>query len=243
MRRPGQRRAAWALALLVWAGCDAAREHPSVGSPGLEPPHGADAGTIVIPPEVAGGGGSGAPQTPPADTPGNPTGSAGAGGVVPPPVGGAGSGMTSADADAGTDLGPGDALFQGLWVIDQPSHALYEATLYELQADGFIATLDTMTLSIPADPNYVTGTVENADRSIRCTFGGRWRTLELRVLELDASCSDGNARAVQLSFPELDFATGVMPATLSVGGQMGWDHRDWPWSFRKCNSRDDCPPF
>jgi hypothetical protein len=229
------------IALLCLAGCEAGADRPSVGTPGLEPPNmRGDAGGPIAEPGMGTSGGAGTGFTP--DDSGNPA--AGAGGA-PIPVGGAGGAQTpDIDADAGTDLGPGAELFSGLWVIDQPSHALYEATLYELGDDGLIGVHDTMLLGAEPWPDYVTGSVENTERSLRCVFEGRWLSLGPRVIELEARCTDAAIRPVQIELPEdQEPAIGISAVVLSVGGESGWDHRDWPWSWRKCASRDACPPF
>jgi hypothetical protein len=229
------------IALLCLAGCEAGEDRPSVGTPGLEPPSmRSDAGgPDADPGTTPGGAGSEGPANPPAVGTGGASGQAGANA-------GAGGAQTGSDVDAdgGTDLGPGGALFEGLWVIDQPSHALYEATLYELGADGLIGVHETMLLGAEPWPDYVTGSVENADSSVRCVFEGAWRSLEPRVVELETRCTDAAVRPVRIELPEdQDPATGVSAVVLSAGDESGWDHRDWPWSWRKCETRDACPPF
>lgn len=233
------------IALLCLAGCEAGADRPSVGTPGLEPPSmRSDAGGPVAAPGSGTSGGGGTGFTP-GDS-GNPpaVGAGGASGQAGASAGAGGAQTPDVDADAGTDLGPGEALLSGLWVIDQPSHALYEATLYELGDDGLIGVHDSMLLGAEPWPNYVTGSVENTDGSLRCVFEGRWQSLGPRVIELEARCTDATSRSVQVDLPEdQDPATGVNAVVLSVGGESGWDHRDWPWSWRKCESRDACPPF
>lgn len=240
------------VALLLCAACKAVEAPPSVGSPGLEPPSmTGDAGGVPGH-EPSATGGTAAPVTP-GDTTGLPGAagsfSGGAGGGAGGGSGGSGGaagsqGQPIDELDAGTEIAEGNALFTGLWVIDQPTHALYEATLYELTADGTITVHDTMLLGAEPWPGYVTGSVENADRSVRCVFEGRWQSLEARGVELDARCTDATTRTVQVELPaDQDPATGVSAVVLSVNGESGWDHRDWPWSWRKCQSRDACVPF
>ena len=194
-------------------------------NPGTTPP------PAVVPGDSTGGFGS-------AGT----TGSTAAGAAATGGAGGAGGSASAPtpERDGGLDGGEdnGDALFEGLWVIDQPSHGLYEATLYELAAGGELSALEAMPLG------YVTGTVANSAGSVRCQFAGQWRSLGERSLELDATCDDATPRTVQLQLPaDQDVTTGVVPDVLSVGGETDWDHHDWPWSWRKCPSRDACPPF
>jgi hypothetical protein len=256
----------WALALLLLccaacAACKAADDGATVGTPGLEPPKMTDDGgglkpepgstdnpgttpppVVVGPGEFGGAGstGSGAAAGASSGGSGAISGAGGAGGagpMTPALDGGLDSGL-----DGGT--GPGGALFEGLWVIEQPSHALYEATLYELSPSGAVDALETTRADADPWPGYVTGTVGNAGGSVRCVFAGQWRSLAERTIELDASCNDGTDRSVQLQLPaDQDITLGVTPEVLSVAGESGWDHRDWPWSWRKCPSREACPPF
>lgn len=232
--------------LQLLCGCEANGDQQA-GTPGLEPPKmTSDAGGPV--PAPVGGSGS-APVTP-GDSSGNPGMSGGefggASGAGPGSAGVGGAGGAGAaldDADGGVALGPDDALFTGLWVIDQPAHALYEATLYELGDDGEISVLETMLDGAEPWPGFVTGTVSSPDGSKRCQFEGTWRSVQLRVVELDAACTDGLARGVQIELPDADVTSGVMPIVRWVDGQTGWQHPGWTWSWRKCESRDDCLPF
>lgn len=246
--RPGL---ALALLLLLSAACEAVDDGPAVGTPGLEPPKMvSDAGAVELEP----GSDPGA-SPPPVVGPGDSTGGLGTGGTTTGGAAGAGGGAGSrstpvSELDAGVDAGPdggsgpGDALFEGLWVIDQPSHALYEATLYELAPSGELNPLETMLLGAEPWPGYTTGTVANADGSVRCQFEGLWRSIAERVVELDSTCTDATPRRVQIELPEgQDVMTGVMPIVLPVEGDSGWEHRDWPWSWRKCESREACVPF
>jgi len=232
-----------ALPLACLLGC----EGPRTGTPGLDPPHptldgGAAPGNS--------GAGSGSAQ---AAGSAAVAGSAGAGGrgsqagsgdseVMPHPD--AGSAEPNADdagaeEDGGTeDTGPGSELFEGLWVVDQPSHALYEATQYELAPGGVLREGDT--LGGPTE-DYATGTVGMGDLS--CRFARHWRTLEARVLELDSDCSDGTPRTVVLAFPDGDESTGLRPTVKTVAGEAGWDHLGFDWAWRKCATDGECPPF
>ena len=237
--------------LVLACGC----EPPQVGSPGLEPPRprepeAGDGGAEQMTPDTTGGGGHGGAGAHP--TPG---GAAGSGPTVPAPgmsASDAGSGQ-AADAaapDPGGDGGEPRAdnpLFVGWWVVEQPTHALYEATLYELLPEGELVEHDTYLLGGEPYEGYVTGTVANADSSVRCDFRGPWTSDGARGLQLGSECTDGQERTVQLAFPEGDATTGLIPTVESVGGEDGgedgWAHRDFDWSWRKCANRDDCVPF
>ena len=143
---------------------------------------------------------------------------------------------------------PGDADVSET-VIDIPAAPV--AVSGTLKADAKSHTTDDVQSALAVNsqelaPKYHAsgvGTVENADSSVRCRFEGGWRSRGPRLLELDSACEDGNARAVQLAFPDGDETLGLHPTVLSVGGETGWDHRDWPWAFRKCSMRESCLPF
>jgi hypothetical protein len=253
--------------LAVLAGCN----KPSAGSPGLEPPrglgpHGLDAGFGSQPQgsnpgdRATGGaaamGSAGAAATGPAGGFGNSSpGSAGSSasstdaGIIPgggafwPP---ASNSTPGEELDAGTgSLDPmaSDPLFAGFWVVDQPGHALYEATLYELVTGGALIEHETYLLSPPPYDGYVTGTVVQEQAGIRCTFSSSWTGAGERRLRISSACTDGTPRAVLLAFPAGDEAQGLTPTIESVQGESGWAHPDFAWTWRKCSSRANCPPF
>src|SRR5690242_485035 len=131
----------WLLALPL--ACTLGCEGPQEGTPGLDPPDEARDGG------AAPHGGSGSAQTSGGSGGGgagkDSPGSAGTDDTEFHPSADAGPDVPNAGADAeedggvdedggGPDTGPGAALFEGLWVVDQPTHALYEATQYELMA-------------------------------------------------------------------------------------------------------------
>ena len=135
----------------------------------------------------------------------------------------------------------------GLWVVEQPFHALYERTFYRLDADGAVA----IGPSEPADctghlaRHCVTGSVANCLPRFpeetcvgtpTCVFGARWRSAGPRVMILDGVCDDGVARpiALQLSAAAVGDPDGGLVTVLTVGGEPGWSHDNWVWSFRKC---------
>jgi hypothetical protein len=170
----------------------------------------------------------------------------GGGGPSPAAIDG---GLVDAATDARADAGEHAARFIGLWAVEQPFHALYEVTYYGLAADGVV----TIGPSEPADcsghleRHCVTGSVarctptppqDTCQGTPTCLFGDRWRSTSDRIVVLAGVCSDGVARDIAI---ELDAATGddsdwngAGATVLTVGGETGWSHDNWTWSFRKC---------
>ncbi len=162
-----------------------------------------------------------------------------------------GGGPAAVDAptaiDGAVDGSPErDARFLGLWAVEQPNHALYEVTYYRFAADGTVTAgpSDPAGCSGHLSQHCVTGSVARcakpAGKPCRgtptCTFGDLWRSADDRTLVLYGVCSDGVARDIALS---LDADTGrdtrgVDAAVVTVGGEPGWGHDNWDWSFRKC---------
>jgi hypothetical protein len=137
-----------------------------------------------------------------------------------------------------------DPQFQGWWIVDQPFHALYESTLYEFQPDGTLVT----GASNPNDcsghlaAHCVTGSVANCvptngvdhcEGAVSCVFGTEWHSLDSTHVSIAGTCSDGQARDIEIEMT-------ADPQVLSVGGQTGWSHDNWAWSFRKCADSTTC---
>ncbi|MEZ4403217.1 MAG: hypothetical protein R3B06_24545 [Kofleriaceae bacterium] len=69
------------------------------------------------------------------------------------------------------------------------------------------------------------------------------------MLVIDGVCSDGVAREVEIglaadSSSDADWS-GAGGTLLTVGGEEGWSHDNWEWSFRKCRpgtGPSDCVP-
>ncbi|MFN7130559.1 MAG: hypothetical protein ACK4N5_00655 [Myxococcales bacterium] len=132
--------------------------------------------------------------------------------------------------------------FAGTWLIDQPAHATYEASLYELRPDGLLAHLETFSV-VDRGPDYRTGSVSRPDGSVRCLFADWWRAPDARTLQLGSRCSDGVAREVVLEFPGPPEGNALSAEVhiATVGGERGWVHRDFDWRFVKCNDdRSNC---
>jgi hypothetical protein len=127
----------------------------------------------------------------------------------------------------------------GYWYIDQPMHALYEATVYRFRSDGQV----TAGAAFPED--YRTGTVGTKDLSVSCEFDGAWSSDGGQWLEIGLSCSDGHAREALLYF-ETGIASctgdhGCYPLVHSVDGDTGNWTRNWPeWMWVRCIDEADC---
>ena len=127
----------------------------------------------------------------------------------------------------------------GTWYIDQPMHALYEATIYTFHGDGRISTHDAF------PPAYHTGAVGKRDQSISCVFAGPWSTQGAQWLFVGLSCSDGNIREVLLRFEQGFESCGgessCQPMVHSVDGDTTNWVRNWPeWMWTRCIDLDDC---
>lgn len=147
------------------------------------------------------------------------------------------AGCASPSVTHGPELHP-DAVI-GHWYIDQPMHALYEATLYRFHGDGRLEAGD----AFPED--YRTGTVGTRDLSISCEFTGPWESDGEHWLTVRVACSDGHAREAVLYFEQgLDACEGdqgCFPLVHSVDGDTGNWTRNWPeWMWTRCADENDC---
>ncbi|MBU1244230.1 hypothetical protein KJ612_13600 [Myxococcota bacterium] len=146
-------------------------------------------------------------------------------------------GCTSPSLDARPDLQPPSVA--GYWYIDQPMHALYEATVYHFDADGPVSA----TAAFPED--YRTGTVGTQDSSITCEFAGSWASDGEQWMEIGLTCSDGQAREAVLMFEQgLSGCTGdhgCFPLLHSVDGDTGnWTRNQPEWMWTQCTGEEDC---
>jgi hypothetical protein len=149
--------------------------------------------------------------------------------------------------------------FVGRWVVEQPTHALYEATYYTFEADGTLATGG----SFPADcsghlsKHCVTGSVANCvpdagtpcESDLTCVFGSEWYSLDASTLIIEGDCSDGAAREIRIALASDTSSNtqwgGAGGTLVSVDGEVGWSHDNWDWVFRKCPAGTDestCTP-
>ena len=162
-------------------------------------------------------------------------------------------------------------LWHGWWLVDQPSHALYEATYYEFQPGGILVQGDTYVLDTPA-PDMEVGTVgkcaelhtetyedcssngnacETREYSycVRhdpiCTFGDRWGSMGERTLLIEGDCSDGIPHVIELEFDaEADLQNGQwLVPQVRVEGEP-WEHNWWDWAWHRCTGTlEECPPY
>lgn len=128
-----------------------------------------------------------------------------------------------------------DPRFVGVWIVEQPYHALYEATVYRLHRGGAIEVGPTYTASELAG-DYVTGSVADPESGVRCVLAGQWRSVDEATLIVDGNCNDGRYREIALGFDEhaAGNAVDAEVVVLSVGGEDGWVHDDWRWRWRQC---------
>ncbi len=139
-----------------------------------------------------------------------------------------------------------DARFVGTWVVDQPGHALYEASVYEFRADGALALLGSFSFDQPME-GYQTGQVAVSDDSCGdwycedvkfvCGFGQQWAAPDSDTLLIQSPCDDGVTRDVELSFTD-DASANSQGQTTVIIERVG-EHDDafhWgpDWRFVKC---------
>lgn len=152
------------------------------------------------------------------------------------------------------------ARFVGLWAVEQPSHALYEVTYYDLRADGAVVVgpSEPPDCSGHLDRHCVTGSVarclpqEPGGRCIAepsCTFGDTWWSLGASTLVIVGDCSDGTPREIVIELAADASGNagwgGAGGTLVTVGGETGWSHDNWEWLFRKCpegTGPADCVP-
>ncbi|MBL4635105.1 MAG: hypothetical protein JKY56_14630 [Kofleriaceae bacterium] len=134
-----------------------------------------------------------------------------------------------------TSQSENDERFVGDWLLDQPYHATYEATAYRFSLDGTASVLGSCNLS-GREPGYVTGTVET--ENVHCQFGNSWSSDGPGALIIGGDCNDEQDRAIELLF-QSDASTNSQGAQVvigTVGGEPGWEHRDFKWNWTKCPS-------
>jgi hypothetical protein len=129
--------------------------------------------------------------------------------------------------------------FGGGWIIDQPFHALYEASFYRLAPDGRVELVASTPSGCTGHLERFceTGHVSPPNESVLCRFGGgTWEEREPLELSITTTCDDGQTRTVVLDFSRFDPVVGGAPKILEVSGQKGWRHASWDWFFRRCEA-------
>ena len=93
-----------------------------------------------------------------------------------------------------------DLNFTGLWLVDQPYHALYEATYYNFRPTGELL----QGLSIGVDGHLQehgeTGSVARPSGEPSCTFGDTWWNLDAFTVVILGTCSDQVFREISMRF-------------------------------------------
>lgn len=165
------------------------------------------------------------------------------------------AGLMGCGAELPWAAGPGDGeygwaleverheRFIGTWLIDQPTHALYEATVYKLAANGDVGIVDAF------PDGYETGRVRALDPACEgedpwaceplasCTFRGPWNSSGPERLFMGAACDDGQMRTVELTFAE-DVGTDTSGVAVEIERVGNWrttvEHDGPPWHFARC---------
>ena len=81
---------------------------------------------------------------------------------------------------------------------------------------------------------------ERSGSKVTCAVGSRWHSAGASVLVFEsASCSDGTARDVAVSFPadaSMNASYELRVEVSSVGGETGWRATDFngPWVLHRC---------
>jgi hypothetical protein len=138
--------------------------------------------------------------------------------------------------------------FVGTWMVDQPTHATYEATFYTFESDGTLLQGTSHDWGGHLERHGETGSVARAETfDPACTFGEKWHSENESTLVIAGDCSDGTPRDIVLGFDDDPSNNaewgGATVKIVSVGGETDWVHDNWPWMFRKCGaeqSEEEC---
>lgn len=128
-----------------------------------------------------------------------------------------------------------DSHFIGTWLVEQPYHALYEATLYQFNADGSLEILNRF----PA--GFQTGSICSSTNGPVCYFGDQWSSRGSDTLVIKTACSDSVQRFVTLTFPTQTNCSNPQiwcgePLSISVQNDTSWHHYGFQWRWIKCIS-------
>jgi hypothetical protein len=126
-------------------------------------------------------------------------------------------------------------------MVDQPTHALYEATFYTLHADGRLEVGTSFGIEGHVYKG-VTGSVSRGYQGPRCVFGKAWLSRDAATLVIDGECSDGARRDIVLVFRNAPASNTSWADVVidSVGGESGWIHGFPEWRFVKCETEAKC---
>lgn len=135
--------------------------------------------------------------------------------------------------------------FLGTWLVDQPFHAGYEASFYELDASGRLTHLFTDIAGGGLAGELEVGLVAIEEPCpsavcprVVCRFGETWRSDGSETLIVDGECDDGVARDIELTFegPRAGNAEGLTQVEVTrVGDEVeNVFHPGFEWRFLKC---------
>lgn len=137
----------------------------------------------------------------------------------------------------------------GYWKIDQPMHALYEASVYEFRSSGELLLVDNYAME--GSPEYAVGSVWKKGKcppqnicppAIKCEFGNEWHSNIFQIITISGVCSDRVQRDIKIwldtfSSPDSIYYSAFV---LFVDGEWGWYHGPFNWLWKKCIDLDDC---
>ncbi len=167
------------------------------------------------------------------------------------------------DDPTAPDVSDATDAWAGLWLIDQPSHALYEATIYDFRPDGTLVEVRSEFLGggidEPPEVGFVArcekreietrescepdGTCEQreyeycAEWGPTCFFGERWSALSADEIYIQGECSDDQSRMLEFEFSGERYA----PAVIRVEGEE-WEHNSFEWRWSRCDDEESCLP-
>jgi hypothetical protein len=114
--------------------------------------------------------------------------------------------------------------------VDQPGHALYEATFYLFKAD---TTIEIQRSVGAPTATFEVGTIQHTVTRTACTFGGgSWSAVDAQTLVINAPCDDGKSRNIELRFRGSPLLG--KPESMLVDGKGGWAHPGFDWAFTRC---------
>lgn len=126
----------------------------------------------------------------------------------------------------------GVSRFEGRWLVDHPTRALYDATIYDLRPDGrFVEEC-----SFSFDGRVPVGVVQRDADGLRCEMTGPWSSRVEGELAVDCFGDDGVARTVVLAVTWGDEAPVDVAIDKVDGEETGWTHPGFDWRWLPCAS-------